>query len=442
MNMKKIIIIVIVIFIVLIIGISIMLKYLDNKSEEVEEEAGQPGIVVDYENESTKKVSDFVNFYTVVNCVNSYINRVNINNSSYYGTDENSNYSKIVSDEEINQNIYDLLSKQYIEENNITVENLRETVEVMEQNAIFVPLRMNVLENDVIEKYLVYGFLTDINSNFIKEMYIYVNLDISNSTFSVEPVPDGTIENIDEVEIINNNEAIEENTLNKFAQAKVNYEYLCKEHLNVYKNILLCLPELAYEYLDDEYKQERFGSYEKFQEYLTDNHDAIFTLNLAEYSVNTYEDYTQYVCVDNRGNYYLFKETDFMDYKVQLDTYTIKSEEYIEAYNGLTDSQKTSFNVSVFIQMLNTKDYTHAYETLSEGFRNNYFPDEESFKNYIKENFYDYNVLEIISTSNEGDIYIYESTIKNGRNESENKIFNFNVLLGEGTDFTLSFNVN
>ena len=442
MNVKKIILIVIIVFIILIIGITIIIKYLDNKSEKIQDETGDPGIVIDYDNQTTEKVTDFVKFYTVVNCIDTYIDRLNINHTSYYGIDENNNYTIRVSNEDINQNIYDLLSKEYIKNNGITIENLRENVDVMEQNAIFVPLQMKQLINSVRERYIVHGFLTDINSNFIKEIYLYVNLDISNHTFSIEPIADGTIENIDDVDLVNNNEAIEENTLNTYTEAKVNYEYLCKEHLEAYKKVLLCLPELAYEFLDEDYKQERFGSYERFQEYLTDNHNAIFGLTLAEYNVNNYDDYRQYVCVDNRGNYYLFEETDIMDYKVQLDTYTLKSEEYIDVYNSLTDSQKTSFDISTYIQMINTKDYTHAYETLSEGFKNNYFADEESFKNYIKENFYDYNVLEITSTRNEGDIYIYESTIKNGTNDSESKTYNFNVLLGEGTDFTISFNVN
>ena len=441
MKVKKIIVIGIIIFIILIVGVSIMIKYLDNKSEKIAEETGDPGIVIDYDSQTTQKVTDFVNYYTVVDCVDAYIDRLNIRNSSYYGMDENNNYSLRVSDEDINKNIYDLLSKEYTENNGITVENLREHIEVMEQDTVFVPLQMRELVNSVKDRYLVQGFLTDINSNFIKEIYVYVNWDVSNNTFSIEPIPDGTIKNIDEIQIVNNNEAIEKNALNTVTEAKVNYEYLCKKHLENYKKILLCLPELAYEYLDDEYKQERFGSYEKFQEYLTDNHNAIFGLSMARYNVNTYEDYRQYVCVDNRGNYYLFNETDIMDYKVQLDTYTIKSEEYLKAYNDLTQSQKTSFNLSTFIQMINTKDYTHAYKTLSEGFRNNYFPDEESFKNYIKDNFYDYNVLEITSSKNEGNIFIFNCLIKNGKNDAENKTMNFNVLLGEGTDFTLSFNV-
>ena len=102
MKVKKIIVIGIIIFIILIVGVSIMIKYLDNKSEKIAEETGDPGIVIDYDSQTTQKVTDFVNYYTVVDCVDAYIDRLNIRNSSYYGMDENNNYSLRVSDEDIN----------------------------------------------------------------------------------------------------------------------------------------------------------------------------------------------------------------------------------------------------------------------------------------------------------------------------------------------------
>ena len=40
------------------------------------------------------------------------------------------------------------------------------------------------------------------------------------------------------------------------------------KYLEHFKRILLAKPELAYEYLDEEYKNERFGSYEYFNNYV------------------------------------------------------------------------------------------------------------------------------------------------------------------------------
>ena len=97
MNVKKMIIVVIIVIIILIIGITIMIKYLNNKSEDIQEENGDPGLVVDYESKTTEEVTDFVKYYTVINCVDTYIDTLNVNNTSYYGMDENDNYTIIFS---------------------------------------------------------------------------------------------------------------------------------------------------------------------------------------------------------------------------------------------------------------------------------------------------------------------------------------------------------
>ena len=92
----------------MIIGITIVIKYLQDNPEVILEQKGEAGEIIDYENQEVQKVTDFGKFYTVINCVNTYIDKININNSSYYGTDENDNYTIIVSKENINKNIYDL----------------------------------------------------------------------------------------------------------------------------------------------------------------------------------------------------------------------------------------------------------------------------------------------------------------------------------------------
>ena len=255
---NKFIIFIIILFIIIIIGISLVIKYLQNNPDTLLEKNGEAGEIVDYENQETQKVTDFVKFYTVVNCVDTYIDAMNVNNTRYYGTDENDNYAIVVSNEDINKNIYDLLSEQYIKDKEITVENLKDKTETLEKKAIFVPLKMNVLIDNIIEKYVVYGFLTDMESNFVKEIYLYVNLDISNKTFSIEPIENKDIKSIEDIEIINDNKEIEKNDNNTVVEAKISTEYLCQKYMDYYKKIVLVSPKLAYEYLDNDYKEKRF----------------------------------------------------------------------------------------------------------------------------------------------------------------------------------------
>ena len=67
----------------------------------------------------------------------------------------------------------------------------------------------------------------------------------------------------------------------------------------------------------------------------------------------------------------------------------------------------------------------------------------DKFKNYVKKNFYSYNVYEVNNVKQEGDICIYNITIKNADRVSANKK-NMTIIMQikEGTDFVMSFSFN
>ena len=83
-----------------------------------------------------------------------------------------------------------------------------------------------------------------------------------------------------------------------------------------------------------------------------------------------------------------------MDYDALLDNYTIESQEYIDKYNSLTDEQKVNVSVAKVLKMINTADYTNLYNIVDETYKQNNFPNQEIFENYIKNNFFRYNILE------------------------------------------------
>ena len=63
-------------------------------------------------------------YFDVITCIRQYLNALNIKSDAYYGYDELGEYSLIVDESIIKDNIYNLLSQTYIANNNITVENL------------------------------------------------------------------------------------------------------------------------------------------------------------------------------------------------------------------------------------------------------------------------------------------------------------------------------
>ena len=151
----------------------------------------------------------------------------------------------------------------------------------------------------------------------------------------------------------------------------------------------------------------------------------------------------EYILVDNYGTSYTVRETSIMNYTIMLDNYTIKVDTYEEDYNKLSDENKVQSNVYIFLQMLNTKDYEHAYELLDNTFKNNNFDTLDKFEEYINQNFFNFNHNSTdVDITQEGEYYIYESTIRNnGGSAAESKKLTVIMQLLNSTDFVMSFSI-
>ena len=308
-------------------------------------------------------------------------------------------------------------------------------------NETFSAQDMNFLAVDDICSYSVYGKISNPDTQETQDIFMIVRVDTYNLTFEIEEL-DNTYNNIDEIDLTTDITEIESTGDNEFEYTRVTNEQACRIYLDMLKESLLTDPESAFAKLDETYRNERFSSYEEFLSYIEGNRIRLEEATLDEYEVVNNDEYTEYRIVDNNNNNYIIRATTVMDYTVQLDAYTIQTEEYQEQYANLADVQKASVNVDLFIRMLNARDYSHAYTVLSEGFRNNYFPTEQDFVNYVQENFYDYIIFTNNSHTNEGDVYIFNVTLIGGASSAaESQDRTFNILLGEGTDFTLSFNM-
>lgn len=338
----------------------------------------------------------------------------------------------------------ELLKKEY------KIEKLRNltdffSVETCIQNNIdstFEAKDMNVLESERIYSYSVYGKIKNTETGETADKYFIVRVDTVALAFELQELNSEEYNNIDEIDLTTDLKEITQTENNKFEYTRISNEKACRIYLQMYIELLLSDPETAYGMLEEQYKQERFSSYENFLEYIEENRTCFENAVLSEYSVNYSEEYTEFMIVDTYNNNYLVRAKSVMDYTIQLDSYTIKDEEYQEEYSKLSDLEKASINIDIFIRMLNTKDYSHAYEVLSDGFKSNYFSTEEQFKNYVKENFFDYNIATINRNTNEGEIYIYDVNLRSGAGSAAETLEKtFNVSLEEGTDFKISFNV-
>ncbi len=301
----------------------------------------------------------------------------------------------------------------------------------------FNAIDINILEGETIFSYSVYG---TIENN--KEVYFIVRVDIENMTFLIEEL-DNQYDNIDKINLETKMQEIKDNGKNAFEYTTISDEKMCRIYLEQFSKLELQNTEKAYSLLNKEYKEERFPTLSEYQEYVKEYREVIENSILSKYSVDHYENYTEYILVDTYNNSYTLDATSVMNYTIKLDNYTIKVDDYAQNYSKLKDENKVQSNVHIFLQMINTRDYRHAYALLDDTFKNNNFSTLEQFKEYVQNNFFYYNLnASNIDIKQEGNYYIYRTTIKeNSSSAAESKILTVIMKLEEGTDFVMSFSI-
>ncbi len=423
MKKLKIIIIISIIIIIAILGTILFLNFRkENIPEivEIEEEIAHAG----EEEDNSDMVKDATKFFTVASCVSQYLDIINEKSSIYYGYNENNEYTRIMDPQE---NIQEILA------------NPDKKVELLEEKVKFIPLQMRMVANESTEKYLVYGMIQNLDNEYKGDIYTYVTLCPENATFSIEPIEEKP-KDIKEIKFSNEEEIIEEKASNSYEEIEVDDEYLCQEYFDIYKSLSLAKPEKAYELLEEEYKKQRFGNFETYQKYISDNREELEKLRLTQYLVNDNEEYMQYVCKNQYENLVIFDEMALMNVKIKLDTYTIPTDKFKTTYNSTSNQKRVMMNVDKWIQMLNNRDYKAAYEVLNETFRNNTFGSEEKFEAYIKENYPNHYTVEFSTYSDEDATHVQKIKLKDIAEEKEEKELEIIMRLEEGIDFVMSFN--
>ena len=228
---KKIITILIIIIIILVGCIIYMVQYRKNINQ-VEE--GDPGEELELNEDQMKDVTDRNRFFTVRNCVQYYLDETNDNNSNYLSADGS---EKIFTNEEINQRRLNLLSKNFVDKNNININNISNYLNISDSKVIFDALKMKYMIGEQVENYVVYGITTSLDNEYIGNLYIRVNLDRENKTFSIEPLGNN-YNSIEDVNVKYDGTSIDINDENLYNDVSMTYERVAKEYFSIYKRII------------------------------------------------------------------------------------------------------------------------------------------------------------------------------------------------------------
>lgn len=443
MKKIKILILIFILLILLISGILIYISYIEKRELANIDNEGDMGAEISYDTSKVEKVTDESRFFSVKTCVQQYLDEMNNNNDKYFGFNENNEYIRIVDEETINKNRLDLLSAKFVEDNNITINNLNEYLETFDEKVVFDALQMRYIRGEKVENYIVYGIISSLDNEYLDDLYIIVNIDRNEQTFSIEPINlSSDYETIDEIELEYNNTEIQRNDNNAYTNRQMAYEDISKEYFSTFKRIIQVRPDLIYNYLQEDYRLQRFGTLENFENYVESNLEEIAGLQIQRYLVNNYENYTEFVCMDQYQNLYIFDETEPMEFTLKLDSYTIISDNFKETYDSADEQYKVSMNIDKWVQMLNNRDYTNAYEVLDETFRNNNWGSEEAFEQYMRENFPLHYDVEYTTYSSENSTYVQQINLTDITGETEGTIsLNIIMQLKDNYEFVMSFSV-
>lgn len=428
----------ILICIFIIIAIICVLIKINNKNEN--SQITNNNVISDkniFEEESKfEKVKSMQEYYTTINCIQDYLKTI-------YEFEIKIDYQDIglteptqKSDEEISKSLYNILDKQYLNKNNISTKNIKNSVELIKNMPAF---KVNEMyKKQQTENICIYIVKGKYKENDTK-LYI-VSIDTLNSSYSIQPIMD-KYENLNDLDVDFEINSIEKNIDNAVRTANMNEQIICRYYLMDYKNKLKNDKEAAYTQLNKEYREKRFPTNGIFEEYLTDNKECIEKITLDKYKCEEKEGYTEYICQDKYGNTFIFEATAAMEYTVQLDTYT-SYDAYINKYKKESDEQKVVLNIGKFIEMINTKNYIGIYNHLDEQFKNENFEDYETFKKYIQNNFFEFNQMNYQKEDKYGDEYIYKIVVTEKNTDNKKQIEKQIVVkLQENNEFVMSFEI-
>lgn len=447
-KIKSIIIVLGILILIVIIILAILLLNIKIKDEKIYNQDTEKVNIKEVFKEENKisKVDNFFQYFKAKDCIDSYL--MFSRNLYYAKNNENENIDNI------NAQMLSIFPDFVKKELNINNNNLYEVIglpdKYMRIDSIYTSRQTineeEYMEDTNINAYLVEGVFIDINKteDSKEEFKIIVLIDEINSTFYI--IPQKYIEkkniSINEGSALNiySESEIKDNTYNTYQTKAYTDQDICEEYFNTFRLNIEYDPESVYNKLDKKYREKRFENYNNFVKYIKDN--DLKTIKIQSYLVNRYDDYNEYVCKDQFGNYYIFNEIAVKDYTLTLDTYTLEQQKFNEEYNKATNQKKVMMNIDKFFQMINAKDYKSAYKLLDDNFKNNYFKTVDIFENYMKQRVFSYNDVEYVAYNGDiSGIFTYKINLKNRLDDTQQVEFSIVMQLKEGTDFVMSFNV-
>lgn len=446
-KISKFIIILITILIILMLIILIMILKLKKINNDITPNENVSNTEI---KNSIERVTIKNDFFTVKNVINQYflalceLNKTEEDILIFEQDEGMENLNETIEKEKetVKKRIYSFFDENNIKEMALTTNNLQEKLGNYKDIDILIE---NMYVREVTENlkfYYISGQIVEKDSLEKEKFNLVVALDDNNLTFNIYTYEYANKHQFDKTEVKIDITEIENRTYNKYNYEYINDEEYARELLKSYtKSVMYDNIDYLYEKLDEEYKTNKFDEISEYEKYIEENRKNIITATLQSYKYNVYEDYVQYICIDQNENYYIFNESTVMNYNLILDLYTVDLPEFIEQYNTATNEEKVVLNVQKIEEALKDKDYEYIYNKLDTTFKSNKYPTEDDLQKYIQNNISKESTIEFVELIQEGEIYIYKAKIKNDGENVQEKNLNIIMKLEDEMNFVYSFNI-
>ncbi|MGN1311603.1 MAG: hypothetical protein ACI4U4_01160 [Bacilli bacterium] len=253
--------------------------------------------------EKLEVVNEYNTFFTTSGYVNNYLN---------YSSDSSK--------------LYDLLYSDYIDKNNITVDNILTNIKSYPKNSTIKVTEMKYVKvkNDYIYyiKGKIYQNTFDGKELIDDNFDVVAVLDFDTLSYAIYPIEnDNYKEVIDKIKKIE----IENNKYNSIKKSElITKEQICVIYLSDYIDKIYNDIDLSYKILSKSMK-EKYTTLEEYKNYINNNIDKI-TTEADKCSLEKIDNNRLYTVIDKNKNKYIFNEERIMNYEVDFYLYDNNTE--------------------------------------------------------------------------------------------------------------------
>lgn len=329
-RIKVLIFILVIIVLVLIIGILELINHrsVSNNIEETNHTVTNSieENIIEKDTSEEEEVAASDKEYSGVVIATSIYFRVESIINEYYNAIENEDVTTISN----------VLSKKYIQDNNIVTEN--KLLNIVKKRNNFSNFKAKEIYQEVYAidgSYIYMYYVNGLTSydNITEENYFLLARDVSKESYSIIPLEndENTKNNFETIIKKLNKETdqtkqnlsadyyeVEANNYNQFDSSGLDELQISQKYIDKYK--FFCANDIEYIYnkISEKNKSLQFSTLDDWESYVDEHSEEIQNIKIKSYYADYNANFTRYVVKDTNDNYYIFDVSDVNNYTITI----------------------------------------------------------------------------------------------------------------------------